>query len=77
MNITIEGLPHVSISEPIDKARNSCAMNMEILRNETAFPFVSLECGQGRVKSVPESYKARRMCVCVCVCVCVWVCGCV
>lgn len=57
VNIMIEGLPHTSISDPIDTARNSCAMNMEILRNETAFPFVSLEWGHGRVRSVPESCR--------------------
>ena len=38
-------------------ARNSCAMNMEIRRKETALPFVSLEWGQGRERRVPESWN--------------------
>lgn len=57
MNIMIEGPPHVSIKEPMDMARKSCAMNMEIRRKETALPFVSLEWGQGRVRRVPESWN--------------------
>ena len=60
MNIMIEGLPHASIKAPMDRARNSCAINMEILRKETAVPFVSLACSQGRERSVPESYRGER-----------------
>ena len=61
MNIMIEGLPHTSIKEPMDMARNSCAMNMEIRRKETALPFVSLAWGQGRVSSVPESWNGNMI----------------
>ena len=53
----IEGPPHTSIKEPMDMARKSCAMNMEIRRKETALPFVSLEWGQGQERSVPESWN--------------------
>jgi hypothetical protein len=59
MNIMIEGPPHMSIREPIEMARNSCAMNMEIRRKETALPFVSLEWGQGRERRVPESWNGN------------------
>ena len=57
MSIMIEGLPQASIKEPIDMARKSCAINMEIRRKETALPFVSLEWGQGQERRVPESWN--------------------